>query len=243
MYQNVIFDFYGTLVDVKTNEDEAWVWEKLSLFMNYQGTHFTGETLKEAYQVAVDKYLARLSDKEYPEIDVLDVFFRLYKDHETKTSPKLLKQTARMFRALTTEHLEVYEGVVDLLESLKKKGCKLFLLSNAQRSYLMPEIKMLGLFGYFDKIYISSNHGIAKPDPNFYELVITENDLKKKETIMIGNDYSTDIKGAHKVGIDSLYIQTQTSNLKAKKVEATYEILDGDHQQILPIVLNTKAAI
>ena len=28
MYQNYIFDLYGTLVDIHTNEKKAYLWEK-----------------------------------------------------------------------------------------------------------------------------------------------------------------------------------------------------------------------
>ena len=32
MFKNYIFDLYGTLVDINTNEDSLILWEKLSLF-------------------------------------------------------------------------------------------------------------------------------------------------------------------------------------------------------------------
>lgn len=32
MYQNYIFDLYGTLVDIHTNEKKAYLWKELSLF-------------------------------------------------------------------------------------------------------------------------------------------------------------------------------------------------------------------
>ena len=32
MYKNYIFDLYGTLVDINTDEDKSELWDKLSLF-------------------------------------------------------------------------------------------------------------------------------------------------------------------------------------------------------------------
>lgn len=32
-YQNYIFDLYGTLVDIRTNERKAYLWQKMSLYM------------------------------------------------------------------------------------------------------------------------------------------------------------------------------------------------------------------
>ena len=37
MYQNYIFDLYGTLVDIHTNEKKAYLWEKMSLFFGRAG--------------------------------------------------------------------------------------------------------------------------------------------------------------------------------------------------------------
>ena len=33
MYDNYVFDLYGTLVDIHTEENDAKVWEKLELYM------------------------------------------------------------------------------------------------------------------------------------------------------------------------------------------------------------------
>ena len=37
MYDNYVFDLYGTLVDIHTEENDAKVWEKLSLFYGFYG--------------------------------------------------------------------------------------------------------------------------------------------------------------------------------------------------------------
>jgi putative hydrolase of the HAD superfamily len=201
--------------------------------MGYQGMDISGEVLKQKYQKYVEKYLARVKGTDYPDIDMMDVFYKIYKDQGIKASPKVIQHTTRAFRAITTDYISLYPGVIELLDELKKMNKKIFLLSNAQRAFLIAELKMLGIKNYFDEIYISSDAGISKPDPKFFQMVLDENNLKKSETIMIGNDYATDIKGANKVGIDSLYIHTDISNRKAKKEDATYEIMDGNHKAIL----------
>lgn len=50
MYRNYIFDLYGTLVDIHTDEDSSIVWEKLALFYGYQGAVYAPEELKETYE-------------------------------------------------------------------------------------------------------------------------------------------------------------------------------------------------
>ena len=49
MYENYIFDLYGTLVDINTNEEKRRLWEKLALFYGYNGAAYKPKELKRAY--------------------------------------------------------------------------------------------------------------------------------------------------------------------------------------------------
>lgn len=236
MYKNVIFDFYGTLIDIKTNEDEAFVWDKLSLYMSYQGAVYNSDELKASFDKILEKYKARYSNSECPEVDLTDVVYRLYVDKGVKAKPKVVKNTTLFFRSLSTDHIKVFDGAEAMLKELKKRGKKLYLLSNAQRVFLMAEIKMLKLDKYFDGIYISSDEHMCKPDPGIFKELLKKEDLKKSDTVMVGSNYGTDIKGANKAGIDSVYFQTKASDNKAKKEEATQSILDGSHKKIIKVL-------
>ena len=63
MYRNYIFDLYGTLVDIHTDEDSSMVWEKLALFYGYQGAVYTPEELKETYERLVREAEAECREK------------------------------------------------------------------------------------------------------------------------------------------------------------------------------------
>ena len=52
-YENYVFDLYGTLVDIHTDEEPRELWEKLVLFFGYYGAHYTPEDLKDA-QTKID---------------------------------------------------------------------------------------------------------------------------------------------------------------------------------------------
>ena len=45
----------------------------------------------------------------------------------------LAVHAGQFFRILSTDYIKLYDGVKDLLEALKKKGKKIYLLSNAQQ--------------------------------------------------------------------------------------------------------------
>ena len=44
---DLIFDLYGTLLDIHTEED-ALAWEKTALYFGFYGARYTGDTLKDA---------------------------------------------------------------------------------------------------------------------------------------------------------------------------------------------------
>lgn len=236
MYKNIIFDLYGTLIDIDTDESQEEVWKKLSLIMAYNGAIYNSKELKDEYQKTVEKHMNRVQGTEHPDIDICDVFHKLYKTKNPKAKFKQAKQTAKSFRALSTNHIKVYEGVFKLLDQLKDDNVNLYILSNAQRIFLKAEMDMFGLSEYFKGIYISSDYHMCKPDVEFLKVLMKKENLKEKDTLLIGNDYGTDIKSAKKVGIDSLYIQTELSNLKVKEESSKYAILDGNHKKIIKLL-------
>ena len=49
MYDNYVFDLYGTLVDIWTEEEKASVWKKLALFYGYHKALYTPGELHDLW--------------------------------------------------------------------------------------------------------------------------------------------------------------------------------------------------
>ena len=60
MYQNYIFDLYGTLVDIHTNEKKAYLWKKMSLFFGMKGAAYEPKELRMAYETKIKEQEAAL---------------------------------------------------------------------------------------------------------------------------------------------------------------------------------------
>lgn len=228
MYKNYVFDLYGTLVDINTDEDCEILWEKLSLFYKFKGADYSPLSLKEAYKEKVKKAQSAITDTKYPDIVIEEVFNDLFKDKNVNVSKDTLYDTAHLFRVLSIKYIKLYDGVIELLELLKKKGKKVYLLSNAQRIFTLYEMKMLNIEKFFDYILFSSDFKVCKPDILFYNQLLEKLNLDKHETIMIGNDYIADIEGAYNFGIDSLYIDSNLSPEINSELKSTYSIMDKD---------------
>ena len=130
MYKNYVFDFYGTLVDIRTDEEKKEIWETLSLFYGYYGAVYTSEEMKEKYKKLTECRTEVLYSHEvYPEIQLETVFQELFAAKGVAADDNLTLHAGQFFRALTTEYIRLYEGVPEMLERIKRKGKKVYLLT------------------------------------------------------------------------------------------------------------------
>lgn len=236
MYKNYIFDFYGTLVDIRTDESKAVLWEKMSEIYSAWGAVYTAEELKKEYKKLVEAEAEKLP--EHGEPDLRTVFADLFKNKDVACDERMVKGIVITFRALSREKLYVYEGVKEALSELKKKGKGVYLLSNAQTDFTRPEIEMMGLTEYFDDIFISSEAGYKKPSKEFYKRLLDTFSLDPKTCLMVGNDETADIAGAVIMGMDSLYLHTECSPELEEESKATYVVMDGDWKKVSKILLS-----
>ena len=92
MYQNYIFDLYGTLVDIHTNEKKAYLWKKMSLFFGMKGAAYEPKELRMAYETKIKEQEAALKmecrGSHVPEIDIADVFRQLFEDQAVSVNGK-----------------------------------------------------------------------------------------------------------------------------------------------------------
>ena len=236
MYRNYIFDFYGTLADIRTDEEDPYLWKKVSEIYSAMGAPYGAEELQKDFRRLEREEAERIGMRD-AEPDLSKVFALLYQRKGIPCGELQAKVTAVTFRALSRKFLRAYDGVEELLEELKKRKKGVYLLSNAQTDFTRPEIEMLGLTGYFDGIFISSEQGCKKPSVTFFERLLEHYHLDPSECIMIGNDESADIAGARQAGMDSLYIHTGISPEEYGRVESTYRVMDGDFRKIRELVL------
>lgn len=238
MYYNYIFDLYGTLVDINTNENSKTLWDKLALFYSFNNANYTGKELKNAYKQKVKEMQLSINTTIYPDFPIEDVFKALFVDKGIYASEDCIKAAAHMFRILSIKYLKLYDGVLQLLDLLKARKKKIYLLSNAQRIFTLYEMKVLGIYEYFDGIYFSSDYYVCKPDLAFYNKIINEFKLDIKNSIMIGNDFIADIEGANNVGLDSLYIESNLSPKVIRKLKSKYNVLDGNIKKIGELIID-----
>ena len=214
LYNCYLFDLYGTLVDIHTDESKPSFWKAVATYYTERGAQYSWKTLKDTYRALCAAETARLqaiTPDAKIEIDLIPVFRALYEQTGLVPDLAMLAETAWAFRRASTCHIRAYAGAGELLEALRAAGRTVILLSNAQSCFTRPELELLGLAERFDRIYISSEVGFQKPDPRFFTAPLRDLGLDPAACLMIGNDPLCDVAGASAVNVDAVYIRSALS--------------------------------
>ena len=216
-YRDCIFDLYGTLVDIHTDEMLPELWKTLTAWYREHRADYSPDELRDAYFRTVRQMeggaATRPNDahEAHPEIRLELVFQRLFQAKGVDAGMDLAVHAGERFRKGSLDYIRLYDGAVELLKALRANGQGVWLLSNAQRIFTAYELRTLGIETLFDGIYLSSDYGFKKPDRRFFEVLLKERCIARSSAIMIGNDGVCDIQGARAVGLSTLYIRSNIS--------------------------------
>ncbi len=214
-FTDYIFDLYGTLADVCTDESPAVFWEGAARDAEDFGAQYTGDTLRAEYLALcadeVRKRAATLREvpEAYIEPELLNVFRRLLSLRGAEEAQAV--SLAAAFRRRSTLWLRPMPHAPAVLDALRARGARTFLLSNAQSCFTLDEIDALGLADRFDGILLSSDAGMKKPYRGLFELLLSRYGIDRKTAVMVGNDAVADIGGADAAGLYSRYYHTWQS--------------------------------
>ena len=200
----VIFDCYGTLVDILTNEGKDEVFSQLSNYLHYYGSHTNTGVLKAVFYAEKERYLNTRGEL-FPEFD-LEAVFRNILRREGLNNPFLVESCCKIFRMASRERFKLFSDTIPALKAIKSHGVPLAMLSNAQNVFFYAEIDILGLRQYFNYYIVSSYWGFRKPDPRLFSIACTLCNVDPLEAIYIGDDADVDVKGAQSIGMQTALI-------------------------------------
>ena len=146
-YPDLVFDLYGTLVDIHTEETDS-VWEQTAIYFGFYGARYTGAELKSAFEriMTLREAKAGQSYECFPDIPFEQVMTQLFLEKGiTENADSLSINAAQLFRILSIEYIKLYPHVLEALAYLREKGHRLWLLSNAQQVFTAYELRLLGL--------------------------------------------------------------------------------------------------
>lgn len=107
----------------------------------------------------------------------------------------------------------VLEETVELIRELKRNGQCVALLSNAWQGYIDYLFEKFELTDLFDKTFVSSNYGAAKPDEEFYRICVESFD-EKFDKIYFTDDNPANLVELERFGITPILFISAKDFLK-----------------------------
>lgn len=112
-------------------------------------------------------------------------------------------------------------GAIELLEYLRPKY-NMYILSNGFKELQSRKMRTAGIDKYFDRLILSEDIGVNKPNRELYEHALHVTDSRLEESIMIGDMFDTDIAGAANAGMEQIYYNPK--GRRGHSFEPTYEV-------------------
>lgn len=216
---NLLFDLDGTLYDFKATEKIA-----LTATLEHYGLKNDEETYA-LYQEG-NHYLWDQYEKGNIAQSVINIErFRLLFD-KTGIDTSLAEEAGRMYILHLSRHGIMLEGARDFLDRLRERGSdfRLYIITNGIPETQYGRLRDSNTLDYYEKIFISGEMGVQKPDKAFFDQVLRQAGIERQDSIVIGDMEKSDIRGALNSGIRSIYI-----NFKGEKSTiATYNVSSYD---------------
>ena len=104
-------------------------------------------------------------------------------------------------------------GSVDVLDDLRRRGVRLYALTNFSRETWPLAKARFEFLSWFEDAIISGEHGIVKPDPRIFELAISRWRLDPAKTAFI-DDVPANVEAARACGLRAIQF-TSPEKLRA----------------------------
>ena len=133
---NFLFDLYGTLADIHTDEEKDELWSGFAALLGESDV----ASVREEYLAICKKY-SDAREHKFVEFDLLLVFEKMLENRGVakENAPEI----ARKFRVLSREKLKLFPCIFEILDGLRERGAGVYLVSNAQACFTRDELDEL----------------------------------------------------------------------------------------------------
>lgn len=229
-YKYLIFDLDNTLLDFSLSERFAL--EKI--FTTY-GIIYNDETVA-TYKKINGKLWKKLEEGRIEKSVLLASRFRLFFESQGLEVDGAIADEE--YRGFLADRADSILGARALLESVRKSGFCILSGTNGISKTQRCRLENNSFSKYFDKLFISEELGFEKPDVRFFDYIFNDLQIKDhSEVLMIGDSLSSDILGANRVGIDSVWFNPDRL-INDTLIEPTFEV--AQLQEITDRVLKAR---
>lgn len=209
MIKAVLFDLDNTLYDdvPATNEAKKGVFK---IVKNYYDIDF--EKFLEVYELSKDEIHRELAGTASSHNKAL-YFQRFIEKMDKGIKPSVILEMYDAFWNSFLDNIRLDDGVIDVLKFIKKKGLKTGLITNLTTHIQLRKIKRLGIEEFIDVLVTSEEAGAEKPRAIMFLKASNRLNVLTKESLMIGDSVVSDVEGSNAVGMKSVLINRNKTNV------------------------------
>jgi putative hydrolase of the HAD superfamily len=196
----VLFDLYGTLVDIQLDEDSAALWIGLADALRSSGAHVDPAGVRGLFLSILKEEAVRGREGF-----IMERAFR-----RLMTSVGVIgdvEPIGRLFRQLSLKTLTLRPFVVPLFEALSRSRTKTGIVSNTEAVLTRFDLDCFPVLLTVGTIVLSSEVGARKPDPQIFLLALERLHATSTSALFIGNDWNADIVGARRAGLRAIFLE------------------------------------
>ena len=140
------------------------------------------------------------------------------------------------------ELLALFPGALELLETLRQRGCKLGIVTNGFVSTHTRKLDVLGLRPLVDGVFLADEMGMVKPDPGCFTHACRVLGSDPARTAMVGDRWDRDIVGAQAAGLFTVLVDVHRLPLPpgGTPADAVVESI-ADVLEVLPLAARQEA--
>jgi len=198
-YKAIFFDADDTLFDYVSAEREA--------FARTAAAFGLGSRLEEAhevYRVHNHDVWRELEKGEISQDDLkIERFRRMLKALGTDDSPAAAMSPYYLDRL--SEQTQLLPGAEEAVRAAGESHT-LVMVTNGLTSVQRRRFAAAPITRYFQRILISEELGVAKPDPAIFNSAMEEFSLRPEEVLLVGDSTSSDMPAARNAGMDFCWI-------------------------------------
>ena len=108
---------------------------------------------------------------------------------------------------------ELIEGSIEILEYLKSKNYTIHIISNGFHEVTHRKIDGSGIRKYVDTVTSADDVNVRKPNARIFKYALNQAKATKPESLLIGDDWIADVKGAQNFGIEVIFFDVLKENI------------------------------
>lgn len=183
-YDTILFDLDGTLTD-------------------------PGVGITKSVEYALNRYGIEVQNRAelYPFIGppLIDSFMKYY-GFSKEQAIEAVEVYREYFRVEGLFENEVYPGVPDMLEALKKAGKTLLVASSKPEEFVITILKHFDLYKYFDFVGGAAMDETRSKKDEVVQYVLQQAKVTDPSRAILVGDRKFDVQGAHAFGLDAIAV-------------------------------------